>query len=169
MTQRYFAALLVRYVHLQLAEDGCMYVRTKKWAIALAIYTGFSIAYEIVLLGFFIYPMKRAHAQRASEAKYAVLPIIKRSLLSAIACFLNGILFTFIHNFIERPLMLDTISTDLKHMVYYVSLVASYNDWLRKVCLPCAINVYRKTECKVTTSSRDDGKDGTNGTSETSI
>lgn len=117
---------------LDLAEDGCMLVLAKKWGMAILIYTVIAISYEGVLLGFFMYPLRKSQKDH-----HALLPIVKRCALSAMACFVNEIAFTCVHVFIERPLMLNTVTTNLKHIVYYLSLVASYNDWLKKMCVTC--------------------------------
>lgn len=135
-------ALELRYVSLELSEEGCMYARAQNWGIATAIYTAFAVTYELILLGFFIYPMKRARSVRSKPEKYDVLPIVKRSLVSALVCFFNEILFTVIHNVIERPVMLHSVTPDIKYLVYYVCLVCSYNDWMQKFCLPCAVKVH---------------------------
>ncbi|XP_039271249.1 uncharacterized protein LOC120345770 [Styela clava] len=127
--------LEARYVQMELTEDGCMLVRASRWGVALGIYTGFSLAYQLILLGFFIYPVKQTHSHISDEPKSKIAPIVKRCTLAAAACVFNEIVFIAVHNLIERPVMLNTVTMDLKLIVYYICMVASYNDWKVKILL----------------------------------
>ncbi|XP_039271292.1 uncharacterized protein LOC120345807 [Styela clava] len=121
--------ILIWYRGSREHEEGCLFEKNG-WGIAYVIHSLFSIVYEILLLGFFVYLVMRTRSQ---SQKKAVPAIIKRSLGSALLCFACVVCFAFIHKLAIASATLNSVTTDLEYLIYYCCLVASYNDWKEKM------------------------------------